>query len=341
MRITKQRLPSVGSFCMVHRVMSFQGFAALASLLLVCVAGCDEFNARRAVKRGNALYGDGKFTNAITEFEAAVKLAPQLDVAHHNLALANQRLFKPGVATEDNKARAAQATLHFQEWLKKHPGDNAIRDMMTQLWVNSGDYKRAIGYWEEELKTSPDNVDVMKRVAGLYFSSGDWKTALDWFIKIADSAKDNAGKIGAYRNIGNVAWKVLKSDKTVGDDRLYVADLGIHSLEKVLQLETAPPGEKTEQEVERLGKHVQSLGLIGALYNFRALAHGTAWGATVDRAAAANISVRAKVITDAIKAKQPKQASAPAAEPAAAPAPSAANPPSVPNAPAAPAGVGG
>jgi hypothetical protein len=60
---------------------------------------------------------------------------------------------------------------------------------------------------------------------------------------------------------------------------------------------------------------MESQGLLGAIYNFRALAHGASWAAAIDRASSQNHAAKHRVLLDEAKKKQKQEAPAPSPAP--------------------------
>ena len=131
-------------------------FALLALLAFIFLGtGCDELNARRLFKEGSKLYKDGKFEEAAVVFEEGLKLSPDLPAVHHNIGLVYYKMFRPGDETPENKAVAGKATQHLAIYLQAKPDDVIIRDMLTRVWIDSGDYQKALDFWQKEHDKDP------------------------------------------------------------------------------------------------------------------------------------------------------------------------------------------
>jgi tetratricopeptide (TPR) repeat protein len=263
--------------------------------LLVAIAGlglggCEEFNARRSVQEGNKLYKDGQFEKACDSFEKALKLKPNLEIAHHNLGLCYLKLFSPGLDTPLNKERADKAATHLLEYLKKHPKDGVVRDLITRLWIDSDNFEKALAFWMEEHKADPTSRDVISRLAGIEFKAGHWEEAAGWYMKDADLVAEPEGKVSSYMSVGNVCWSVLSNrEKTVGDKRIRAADLGISALLKAAAISP---------------KKAEVQGLLASIYSFRALAHGASFAAAMDRATSQTYEQKRRVLVEEAKKAQ-------------------------------------
>src|SRR4030095_70120 len=99
--------------------------AALAALVALGLAGCDQISSRREIQRANKLYGEGPYRDAALPSQAPLcrpprptrpslsgpPLAPRrsLAIGHHTAGLAYYKLFQPGVESKANTALAERA----------------------------------------------------------------------------------------------------------------------------------------------------------------------------------------------------------------------------------------
>lgn len=165
-----------------------------------------------------------------------------------------------------------------------------MRELMTQLWLDSQDFKSAMSYWTKRLEAKPGDVDAMGILAGINLKSGDWRKAIEWYGKVADASPDTLNKIQSYGFIGNVAWSKLNSKTLPPDEALDLADLGIGALQKAAVL--AP-------------KNPRFLSLQASLLNFRGLTHGASWAAAIDRASSQDLKGLMDVVSGKAPAKPP------------------------------------
>jgi tetratricopeptide (TPR) repeat protein len=270
----------------------------LVSALLLAVGGCQELDARRRVQDGNAHFKASRYEKAAEDFEAALAKLPHLEIAHHNLGLTYFKLFNPGLDTPQNKTYAEKATKHFAIYLESHPKENVIRDMMTKIWMDAGDFDRALAHWKALHDAEPRNTDIISRLAGINFKAGRWEASMGWYLTGAEAADSPEARVGSLLAVGNVAWSKLSSDLTVGAERVKVADMGIAALQAAGALMP-----------QKTGIH----GLIAALFSFRARAHGPSWAAAIDRASEQTERQLERVLVDAAKKNRPPPAEAPPA----------------------------
>jgi tetratricopeptide (TPR) repeat protein len=167
-----------------------------------------------------------------------------------------------------------------------------MRELMTQLWLDSQNFKAALDYWTKRLDAKPTDVDAMGILAGINLKSGDWRKSIEWYGKVAEASDDTLNKIQSYGFIGNVAWSKLNSKTLPPDEALDLADLGIAALQKAAAL--AP-------------KNLRFLGTQASIYNFRSLTHGGSVAAFIDRASSQDL----KGLIDVVSGKAPAKPAVP------------------------------
>jgi tetratricopeptide (TPR) repeat protein len=323
-------------------------------LLVATASGCDQLDGRSRNKKGNHLFRERHFIDAVAEYEKAIKTVDD-PIIHYNLALAYSKVFKPGVeddeSTKDvdeslvlldqmgsfvcgqvpgtkpiskqacikpgdhrfdscdaknvcassfqckqvqlcaipNGVIADMSAQHFGVWLKANPTDAQTRAIMTQVWIDSSQYKKAIDYWENLLANKPNDPEIMGSLAGINLKAGEWRKSIEWFQKVAGVSKDDGAKVAAFQFIGNVAWSKLNSKTLTNEESVELADYGIGALQAAAELQPKNP---------------KLFGLMGSIFNFRSLAQGASWAASLDRAKAQDLQIVSRVLSDEAKKAQ-------------------------------------
>ena len=193
------------------------------------------------------------------------------------------------LCTLEGPQLADAAATHFQAWLKANPADDDTRKQMTQVWIDSGQFKLALDYWKTLLDAKPNDSEIMGNLAGINLKAGDWRSSIEWYIKVANASPDTSNKVAAYQFIGNVAWSKLNSKSLTAPEVLELADKGIGALQMGAAL--AP-------------KNPKLFGLQASIYNFRALAQGASWAAALDRASAQDLQRISRVLAEEAKKAQ-------------------------------------
>ncbi len=267
-----------------------------AAALLLGTTGCKELDARREIQRAGKLYEKGEFAKAVEIYEQVLEKFDSGEVgevAHYNAGITYHKMFRPGVDTPQNNHVAKRATHHYAKYLEIRPKDDAIVGQMTQVWMDSGDYKSAILYWEQELAKNPKNTEIIGILASINRQAGDWEKAIYWHNQEAEMYEHAAAKANAFMNIAKLTSNKLLLNRTTvfWEERLRMADLGIAALQKAEPLIPDNPD-------------IQNY--LGTLYAARAEGHQAAWAQMIDGASARHHRKRWVVLRKAAEAKQHK-----------------------------------
>ncbi len=248
---------------------------------------CSELKARRAIQDAKKLYEDGKYAEAITLYEESLSNA-DLDTAHHNLAIAALTAFQPGIETEANLAYAEKASEHFQAYLKKHPKDEEIVELLTTVWLDSDQTDVALAYWEDVRQQDPKSIRALRKLGSIQRMAGNYDEALRWDYARVELASDPKDKVRALVQIGQLQYSRLTKSTMVDWERLEVADSGIAALQQATALQP-----------ENANIH----SLMATIYQFRALAHQSGWARSIDIGSQRYHHLQRKKLADAAKAK--------------------------------------
>ncbi len=231
------------------------------------------------------------------EIKAKVK-AVLAEVSALQADMAKPDTSKTEIANDDDKIKDLE-----KEVDDLHNKDKT-RGVMTQMWLDSDQYAKALGYWTDLLNAKPNDPDIMGVLAGINLKAGDWRKSIEWYLKVADAASDPGAKVAAYQFIGNVAWSKLNSKSMTAAESIELADRGIAALQKAAALQPENP---------------RPVGLMASIFNFRGNQQGASWAGGIERATAQDLQKSARVLNE--KAKKAAEGAAPAQ-----PAPAAATP---------------
>ena len=259
------------------------GAAAFLSLFVLPILGtaCEDVQARKLVKEGNDLYRSGEFKQAVAKYDEAEKLKPDLQVIYINRAYAYLQLFAPGANTPDNNAAADGAIASYKRFLTFEPSRRDVRDLLIQLWLDSGHYDDALAYFKSVLDKDPKNLEAVKTIGIINSKAGKFQDALTWYEKRAQLEPNNPE--GWYA-IGTLCWEQLHNhppdtpgtppnpQAITGPQRLALSDHGIHALQKAVELNN---------------KYTEAYTYSNLLYRERALGHGDTQNPLTGPAAAA------------------------------------------------------
>lgn len=281
-------------------------FALFAIAALIALAGCDELTSRREIQKGNKLYLEGRYAKAIELYDAALERSPDLTVGHHNAGLAYHKLFQPGVDTPQNKAFAEKAAFHFAKYLEDESGDQKIISLLTTIWLDSGQYDKAIKYWGDILAKNPKSRDVLEKLANINRQAGDYDKALEWHQRRIELETDPGAKVKALTDIAQMQWSRLQKPELVDAERVAVVDVGLAALQQAEKLDP---------------RNAVVHSLIASLYQHRALAHGASWAKIIEAASQRYHQVRFSEIQKALGGAKPPGADGKSGKPETPPAP--------------------
>lgn len=241
---------------------------AIAVALLAALSGCDELKSRREIQKGNKLYLEGRYREAITLYDAALERSPDLAIGHHNDGLAYHKLFQPGTDSPQNKAYAEKAAFHLTKYLEQEGNDDQkIISLLTTIWLDSGQYDKALVYWNQVLAKNPNSRDVLEKLANINRQAGNFDKALEWHRKRVELETDPGAKVKALTDIAQLEWSRLQKPELVDAERVAVVDVGLAALQQAEKLEP---------------KNAVVHSLIASLYQHRALAHGASWAKAIE-----------------------------------------------------------
>ena len=277
----------------------FKRFWPVAALVVTCGAfglgGCQQLSARRDVQNGNSLFEDEKYEEAAAAFEDALAKEPNLEIANYNAGLAYYKQFhavsNPKSPDYDkNKKIADKAVKHFQDWLQANPDDNDTAELISEIWVNSGEYDKALAYWQGEHDAHQKEARPFKQIASIYYKQNKFDETAKAYMDEAAVEGQVADQVTAYLSVGRLSYQKLSDfQKVVGEERIHFADVGISALQKAAALDP---------------HSVEAESMQAALYNMRSLAHGAYWAEAIDRAVALHHTKRVSVIREEAKKQQ-------------------------------------
>jgi tetratricopeptide (TPR) repeat protein len=277
---------------MSHGALRSQQVLVLAwTVALAAVApGCDWYERRQQVSKGNELYNAQRYKEAIEQYEAALATDPDSWPANYGVAIANVALYQnaPTPELKETHGAAARAALERCTKLQAPTPEAAqrVQDFYAGMLVATGDSTTALQMAEEQLARDPENPQLVLRLAGLYAKAGNFAKSLEYHERRAELEPGNAE---AWYNIGVLCW-----------------DRSSHGGILVSQTEREAVIAKGLQALERADALVpdsfDTLVYMNLLYRERAKAHttlGRAQEAAADLALADQFRNRAQALKKA------------------------------------------
>jgi tetratricopeptide (TPR) repeat protein len=201
--------------------------AVVVMAMLLATSGCNKLRARDQLNKGVQAYKASKFEQAVSFFQRAIELDPELTVAKLYLATACVAQFVPGAETPENKRYSSCAIEQYEKVLqadseKDNKGTMVLGTKgLASIYYNMSNFDKAKEYNEKAIALDPADPENYYSVAVIdwnqtYVPRVKLKTELG--IKPTDPIKDK------------------KACQQLRDQNLQKVEDGIKMLEKAIDL---------------------------------------------------------------------------------------------------------
>ena len=207
---------------------------------IVIGPGCQSFQERVLLKKGNELYTAQKYDDAIKQYEELIKLDPKSWDGNYLMAVSYLALYHPGSEHPKDKEYAEKGLAAFERTLElsaPSPDDREKTEKFYLSFLNStGDKDKAIAYLEKQLTTRPNDLALINQIATLYQKAGNFTKALEYFEKRANMDPTNKE---TWYTLGVNCWaRSYHGGVAVSqEEREKVVDKGISALDKALAID--------------------------------------------------------------------------------------------------------
>jgi protein O-GlcNAc transferase len=189
--------------------------------------------AEHVLHRGESLQKEGKFDEAITCYQKAIKLNPHLTVAYNNLGNALQEkgqldeaitcyqkaldltpnfagaYYNLGDALQD-KGQLDEAITCYQKAIKLDPNFAYAYNNLAIALKNKGQIEEAIIYCKKAIEINPTLVNAMYNLGNAFQDKGQLDEAITYYQK---ALQYDPNHIGVYTNLGHVFQRRGQLDK--------------------------------------------------------------------------------------------------------------------------------
>ena len=353
--------------CIVARPMS-RRLDGLKTIFVIAVIsavsfgsmGCEELDGRNRTRKGNRLFRETQFIDAVAEYEKALT---QVDdpIIHYNLGLAYSKVFKPGldkpvrigikgtfacdvipkVTYQNVQVCVKEDDRRFDDCSDKDVCASSYSCQKTDLCLLSPEQlaEAAATHFLGWLKANPTDDDTRKQMTQVWIDSGQFQLALDYWTGLLEAKPNDSEIMGNLAGINlkagdwrkSIEWYTKVAELATDNSNKIGAyqfignvawsKLNSKSLTAAEALELADRGIGALQKAAELSPKTAKLyGLQASIYNFRALAQGASWASAIDRASAQDLQRLSRVLAE--EAKKAAGGGAPAPTPTT-PSPSA------------------
>jgi tetratricopeptide (TPR) repeat protein len=148
-------------------------FVLFTSILAACAEQDDpKIAARSELNAGVQAFRQAHYEEAVSHFEHATTLNPELTVAHLYLATAYAQMFVPGVDTPENVVWATKAVNEYSEVLQRNPSSVVSLQGIAYLEIQLKNFDRAKESYKKAIAVDPNDPE-------LFYAAGvaDWSMA--------------------------------------------------------------------------------------------------------------------------------------------------------------------
>ena len=174
-------------------------FAVTLAGMVLSMSGCAQLQARDQLNKGVEAYKSAHYEEAISHFQRATKLDPNLPMAKTYLATALAQNVVPGLDTVENLKTAQEAIDIFQEVLAKDPNDSTSLKQIAGIYFQIKKLDDAKTWQKKVLAANPKDPEAAYTVGVI-----DWTEAHENTLTALQSAginDDGAGNVKAPKKV--------------------------------------------------------------------------------------------------------------------------------------------
>jgi Flp pilus assembly protein TadD len=147
----------------------------------------DRGRARELLEKGKELYRSDQDSEALSAFQEALKLDPDLAEAHFRLGLSYEALGKQ----EEAEAEYKKAVESYKKYLAEHEDDAEAHYDLGQTYAGLGQYSDAIREYREATKLKEDDADIYYDLGVAHTKLAQYDAAAAAFSKSLEIDPDN------------------------------------------------------------------------------------------------------------------------------------------------------
>lgn len=207
----------------------------LALLLLTpLLGGCQKVRARVEMKKGNAMYAEEAYREALSQFQKGLELDPSATFAWRSVGLSALALYRPGDNSKANREMGELAIEGFENYLEDYPNDEKIRDYLISTYVNSKKYDQALAYLERQAQANPNDANLQSARVRLLIQA----ERLPQAIQLANQLPRGQAKAEALYSVGVTIWdkSFHHGDTMPVEEREKLIDQGLQGMTQALQI---------------------------------------------------------------------------------------------------------
>lgn len=207
----------------------------LALLLLTpLLGGCQKVRARVEMKKGNAMYAEEAYREALTQYQKGLELDPSATFAWRSVGLSALALYRPGDNSKANREMGDLAIEGFENYLEDYPEDEKIRDYLISTYVNSKKYDQALAYLEKQAQENPNDANIQASRVRLLIQA----ERLPQAIQLANQLPRGQAKAESLYSVGVTIWdkSFHQGDTMSVEQREKLIDQGLAGMQQALEI---------------------------------------------------------------------------------------------------------
>jgi tetratricopeptide (TPR) repeat protein len=202
-------------------------------MLAPVLGGCQKVRARAEMKKGNEMYHDEAYREALAQYQKGLKLDPSATFAWRSVGLSALALYRPGDNSKANREMGELATQAFEKYLEDYPDDEKVRDYLISTYVNTKKYDQALAYLDRQAKANPDDANIRASQVRLLIESGQVPKAAE----VARSMPNGQPKAEALYSVGVWGWdKSFHGADIPIEERQRAVDLGLSCMDQAVKI---------------------------------------------------------------------------------------------------------
>ncbi|HLH18739.1 MAG TPA: TonB family protein [Bryobacteraceae bacterium] len=142
----------------------------LILILLLAAAGLAAQDSREILNRGVTAFKNGRYAEAVSDFQQAVDLDPTFTTAHFYLATALMQQYIPDVQSPENDALFRRADAEFRAVLTTDPSNKVALASIASLNLNAKRWDEAAGWYRKLLNVDPTDAAAYYSLAFITWS---------------------------------------------------------------------------------------------------------------------------------------------------------------------------
>lgn len=258
---------------------STRGLVAISMVaaLSLSVSACGKFNelkAKKNFKDANALYQQGEYRKAATEYELAVQQDPNLIIAYFYLGNSYDNLYKVTrkgependklleqaianytiAAERETDPKMKQLALQYlvaaygpdklndpekaepivRRMIEMDPKDSANYFALAKIYEDAGRYEDAEQILQQAKQARPNDAAVYMQIAGFYNRQGDFARTIEALNQRAEMEPNNPE---AFYTISTYYWdNAFRNPRLSDQEKREQIEAGITAADKAIQL---------------------------------------------------------------------------------------------------------